>query len=104
MLDKRSARLAAVVLAAMLLCARSRAEEAAGARFLIAQQAVSESEFEAFRAKLKGQQDYHCKKTSFGGVTSYRAQDAQGRWYLVTQVSGGTRPSRIEPSEAPKRR
>jgi hypothetical protein len=104
MLSPRSALFAAVVLSAVLISARSQAEEEAAARFQIAQRAVTAAEFEAFRAKLKGQHDYHCKKTTFGGVTSYLAQDPRGKWYRVTQVSGGTRPSRIEPSEAPSSR
>lgn len=104
MLDRRSALLATAALPALLIAAPAQAEDTAPARFQIAKRAVTEAEFEAFRTKLKGQQDYSCKKTTFGGVTSYLAQDSLGKWYHVTQVSGGTRPSRIEPAEAPKGR
>lgn len=101
---KRSALLAAVVLCSSLMSARSQAEDTAAERFQIAQKSVTAAEFEAFRAKLKGQYEYHCKKTTFGGVVSYLAKDASGRWYRVQQVSGGTRPSTIEPAEAPRDR
>ncbi|MFO0580480.1 MAG: hypothetical protein U1A78_41440 [Polyangia bacterium] len=102
MMSRRAALFAAVGLPWLLGPVRAQAGDTAAPRFEITKRAVSEAEFEAFRAKLKGQRSYHCKKTVFGGVVSYLAQDASGLWYLVTQVSGGTRPSTIEPAEAPK--
>lgn len=63
---------------------------------------ASKTEFEARLSTLKGHAEYHCKKTTFGGVTWFKAQDAKGRWFRVTQVSGSDRPSSIEPTEAPE--
>lgn len=62
---------------------------------------VSQAEFTARLRTLEGQAEYHCKQTTFGGVVTFKAHDARGHWFRVTQVSGSDRPSSIEPTEAP---
>lgn len=63
---------------------------------------VTEAQWVAKRRTLEGNFEYHCKKTTFGGVVSYKAHDAEGHWYRVVKVSGGTQPSRIESTKAPE--
>lgn len=63
---------------------------------------VTADAFEAKRRTLTGATDSHCKMTRGGGVSTYKAHDAGGHWFLVSQVSGGSRPSSIAHTDAPK--
>jgi hypothetical protein len=95
----------ASVLFLPLLAMTSHADEAPAPRFMLNGKDVPEKDFQDFKAKLKGMFDYSCKKTTFGGVNSYRAQDEKGRWYRVREVSGGKQPSSIEldPDQSPSK-
>ncbi len=58
-------------------------------RYQIDHKEVTKAEFDAFLKTLHGEVDWSCAEKSTGGVTRYRAQDADGNWYQIREESGG---------------
>ncbi len=57
---------------------------------------VDVKEFERFRERLIGNENWFCERERGGGTEGYEASDAQGQRYEIRRVSGLEQPSTIE--------